>query len=136
MRPLAAHRQAATVAEAPVRAEVHKPLDVHGHLAAEVALDHVVAVDSLADLQHLGIRELVDPALGRNAHLVGDLLRLPRPDAVDILQRDNDALVGRNIDACDAGHLISMTKPVASGCYRASGGGRPLRGVMQTKYAP
>src|SRR5215469_8560443 len=35
-----------------VAAEIHQPLDVHGHLAPKVALDDVVAVDDLADLQH------------------------------------------------------------------------------------
>src|SRR3712207_7937033 len=53
------------------------------------AFDHVVAVDGLADLQHLGVGELVDAPLGRDAYLVGDLLRLARADAVDVLQRNN-----------------------------------------------
>src|SRR6185295_2232962 len=66
---LAAHRQALAVAQAAVAAEVHQPLDVHRHLAAQIALDLVVAVDHLADADDLVIGQLVDPALGGNAHL-------------------------------------------------------------------
>src|SRR5215204_3552824 len=106
---LAAHRQAAAVAQAPVGAEIHEPLDVHRHFAAQVALDDVVAVDGLADLKHFRVGQLADPALGRDADLVGDLLGLSRADTVDVLERDHDALVGRDIDACDAGHVsVSM----------------------------
>src|SRR5258708_4906021 len=45
-----------------VAAEIHQPLDVHGHLAPKVALDDVVAVDDLADLQHLLVGQLRHPA--------------------------------------------------------------------------
>src|SRR3546814_8023487 len=53
---LAAHRQALAVAQAAVAAEVHQALDVHGHVAAQVALDHVVAVDGLADADRTSTR--------------------------------------------------------------------------------
>src|ERR1044072_4387018 len=53
VRALAADRQAAAVAQAAIAAQVHQALDVHRHVAAQVALDGIVAVDSLADLQHL-----------------------------------------------------------------------------------
>ena len=41
------------------------------------------------------------------ADLFHDLLRKRRADAVDVLQRDDDALVGWNIDASDTGHAAS-----------------------------
>src|SRR5215212_4433262 len=50
---LAAHRQAAAVPQAAVAGHVHQALDVHGDLAAEVALDPVLAVDQLADAEDL-----------------------------------------------------------------------------------
>src|SRR6185437_10185102 len=104
VRPLAPHRQALAVAQAAVAGQVHEPLDVHGRLAAQVALDGVVPVDRLADLQHFGVGELVDPARIFDAHLADDLPRLGRADAMDVLQRDDDALVSRNVDACYTGH--------------------------------
>src|SRR5690606_32383492 len=45
--------------------------------------------------------------LGRHSHLFGDLLGEFRPNPMDILQRDDDALVGRDVDASDTGHVRS-----------------------------
>ena len=115
MRALPADRQTAAVPQAAIAAEIHQPLDIHRDIAPEIALDHVVAVDHLADLQHFLISELRDPARLRNAHLGHDLLGLVWPDAVDVLQRDHDALVGRNIYAGDAGHVVLLLSPDAAG---------------------
>ena len=41
------------MAQAAVAAEVHQALDVGDDFAAQVALDQIIAVDRLADLQHL-----------------------------------------------------------------------------------
>ncbi len=116
------------VTQAAVAAEVHQALDVHRDFATQVALDLVVAVDRLADLQHLGVGQLVDAALGRDADLVDDLLGELRADAVDVLQRDDDALVGRDVDASDTGHLhrstaaifSRITRPVEAGEARST----------------
>src|SRR5690348_18283901 len=61
VRALAADREALPVAEPAVAGEVHQPLDVHRGFAAEVALDRVVLVDLLADVQHLLVGEVLDP---------------------------------------------------------------------------
>src|SRR5687767_8359327 len=73
---LAADRQVLAVPEAPVAAEIHQPLDVHRHFAAQIAFDPVVAVDRLADAYDLVVGELADAPLGRNADLPADLLGL------------------------------------------------------------
>ena len=76
-------------------------------VAAKVALHHVVAVDRLADLDDLRVGQLVDaPAVG-DANRLDDLARLGRPDAVNVLQRDHDALVGRDVDASNTSHVRS-----------------------------
>jgi hypothetical protein len=38
--PLAAHRQAATMAQSAVAAEIHQPLDIHADFTSQVAFDH------------------------------------------------------------------------------------------------
>src|SRR6202011_1966194 len=48
---LAAHGQLAPVAKPPGAAKDHQALDVNRNLAAKIALDHVIAVDRLANLQ-------------------------------------------------------------------------------------
>src|SRR6185503_3886417 len=52
LRPLAVDRQAAPVAKAPVRADLHEALDVLRLLTAEVTFDEQL-VDPLADLAYL-----------------------------------------------------------------------------------
>src|SRR4051795_7767456 len=47
---LAAHRQAAPVAQAAVAPDLHQPFDVLAALATQIALDHVVTVDDVAEL--------------------------------------------------------------------------------------
>ena len=53
MRTLATNRQVAAMTQAAQAAKVQIPLDVHGGLPAEVALDQIVGVDDLADLRQL-----------------------------------------------------------------------------------
>src|ERR1700677_2221175 len=101
VRALAANRQLLAVAKSAMSAQVHQTLDIDGYFPAEIAFDHIIAVDRFADLQHLGVAELRYTAIGRNMHLLANFLGLLRTDAVNILQRDDHALVGRNVYACD-----------------------------------
>jgi hypothetical protein len=105
MGALAADRQTLAVTQAAVAAEIHQALDIHSNFATEVALDDVVAVDRLADLQHLGVRQLVDAALGRDANPLADLLGKLGPDAMDVLKRNQNALLRRDIHTSYAGHF-------------------------------
>jgi hypothetical protein len=71
-----------------------------------IAFHDVVAVDQFAHLQNFLVGKLINAALGRNFQLVHDLLRAKLADAVNVLERDDDALAGRKVDACDAGHRL------------------------------
>ena len=71
---------------------------------AQVPFDRVITVDGLANLENFLIRELVDAPGIFNADLGHDFARLGLADAVNVLKRDNHALVRRDVDACDAGH--------------------------------
>src|SRR3546814_20892205 len=66
---LAAHRQALAVPQAAVAAEVHEALDVHRHVAAQVALHHELAFHGHPDALHPAVSKLVDPST--SARLVG-----------------------------------------------------------------
>src|ERR671918_3018551 len=97
-----------------VAAEIHQPLDIHGDFAPQVAFDHVIAVDDLTDLQHFLIGQLRHPAGLRDSDFLHDFIGLSWPDPMDILQCNNDALVGRYVDAGDAGHGYSLLLPAPS----------------------
>src|ERR1700677_2587460 len=108
MGALAAHRQLLAMAQAAIGAQIHQPLDIDRDLATKVAFDHIVAVDRLANLQNLSIRQLGDSSLRRDVHLLDNLLGLLAADAVDVLKRDDHALVGGNINACNASHSPAL----------------------------
>ena len=63
VRALAADRQALAVTQAAIAAEIHQPLDVHRHFAAQIAFDEIVAVDRFADLDDFGLGQVVDAAV-------------------------------------------------------------------------
>src|SRR5262249_34071383 len=98
-----------------IAAQILEPLDVELDLAPQVALDDVVAVDHFADLQNLGVGQLRHPSLGWQMHLLHDLLGLLRADAMDVLERDHDALVGRDVDTSDTGHDGCSLLPAQAG---------------------
>src|ERR1700753_2145962 len=73
---LTAHRQAATMTQATIAAEVHQTLDVHADFATKIALGQIVAVDPFADLPHFLVGQLADPTVRRNPDLLDDVGRV------------------------------------------------------------
>src|SRR5690606_14346900 len=127
VRALTADRQALAVTQAAVAGDVHQALDVHRGFATQVALDGVILVDGLADLQDLGVGQLVDPARRLDADLGRDVPGGGRADAVDVLKRDFDALVGRDVDASDTGHEALQIRV----CGRNKRSGQQTRSVTR-----
>src|SRR5260221_12184306 len=103
---LAADRKAPAVPQPPGGGEVHQLLDVHRGVGAKVALDAIVAVDRLADVQHFLVGEILDSLFRRNAELLSDLLGRRPADSVDVGQRDLDALVGGDVDPRNSSHSL------------------------------
>ena len=104
---LAADGKAAQVPDAAIAFDGLKAFEVHADFAAEIAFDGVFAVlNSVNDLGELGFREI----LGADARIdVGsseDIFRVAGADAVNVTQRDFDALVGGNFYSDDAGHVL------------------------------
>ena len=105
---LPAHRQAAAMAETPVAAQIHQPLDVDGHLAPQITFDGQPA-DFLTDLFEVAIAQVFDFAIKWHAAVRTNLLRCGAADAIDRSQTDIGVLVGRNVDtsyACPGRPLI------------------------------
>src|SRR5262245_1436788 len=101
VRPLPAHRKAAPVAQPAIAAEVHEALDVHRHLAPQIALDLVLGLEDIADAADLVLVEVVGPLVERDVSLLQDLARERLADPVDVSERDFHPLVAREVDACD-----------------------------------
>src|ERR1700761_5854333 len=90
---LSADGQVLAMTQAAIAAQIHKPLDVHRGVAAQIAFHQIIAVDDFADLNHFGFGEIADPAFRRNAELVDDLARDVRPDSMNIAKADFDPLL-------------------------------------------
>jgi len=91
------------MANAPVCAEVHQPLDIHRYLPAQVALDRKHR-NGRAQLRNLGLGQVLDLGLRRNAGCIANVLRAGVSDTVDRRQCNHDVLVQRNIYACYTCH--------------------------------
>src|SRR5690606_40093363 len=100
---LAAQGQAATVAQAAVAGQVHQALDRHADLAAQVALDHVLA-DFGAQALDFRLGQVADLGVRRHVGGFADELGTGTADAVDALQPDPDVLLGRQVDTCNTRH--------------------------------
>src|SRR5690606_7372488 len=106
VRALAANGEALAVAKAAVAGEVHQPLDVHRGVAPQVALDLVVGIDGLADLQHLGVAKVLHAAALVDSELGGNRPGSRRPNSMAIGQRDDNALVSREVNPSNTSHKL------------------------------
>ena len=91
-----------------IAGQIHQALDVHCDFAAQVTLYSVAGVDRFTDLKNFLIGKILHPALGSNAQLGGDFGRLGGADAVNILERDHNALVGGDIDPRNTCHWFFL----------------------------
>src|SRR5262245_22265286 len=105
LRALAAHGEAPAVADAPVRADVHEPLHVHGHVAPQVTLDLQFALDDLAHACRLIVGPGFHALAGIDARLVQHPLGRRLPDAIDVRERDLTPLLPRQIHSSDPCHM-------------------------------
>src|SRR5689334_15876801 len=105
LRALTAHRQTAHVADATIALDILKTLQVHTDLAAQGALDHILAVlDRVNDLRKLLLRQVLRADARVNVRASEDLYRVDRANAVNVPQRDINALVRRDFNTNDACH--------------------------------
>jgi hypothetical protein len=92
------------MAQAPITAKIHQPLDVHCNLTAKIAFD-----DKPANLltQSLDVLFAQSFHLRRRRHVrvLTDLSSSRPSDSVDRRERDNDVLVLWDVDAGNSCHL-------------------------------
>ena len=102
---LATDGKTALVADATIALDTREALEIHAEFAAEIAFDDVLAVlDGVNDLGHLlfgqvlGADRGVDLGVGQNDVGIG------RSDAVDVAERDINALFAGNFNSDNTCH--------------------------------
>jgi len=103
--------------EAPVTANVHQALDVHGCLGAKRTLDFVISFDLTTKSVHIVVVEVLGTAIRVDTTRVDDLFRAGRTDPVYVRKGDLDPLTARKIYASDACHLIPLLYPWRCLCF-------------------
>src|SRR5262245_43177213 len=94
--------------DAAIRAEIHEALDVHRHLAPQVAF-HRDLGDLRAQRRDLGLGEILHLGLGLDARARAGALRLRMADPEDVRETDDDVLVHRNVDARYTCHDLALS---------------------------
>jgi hypothetical protein len=98
--PLPSNGQSTPMPEPPIAADLHEPLDVHGHRFSQVALDHSVPLNDVTDAHRLFLGEIFHLGMNINAGLIANLLSPASANPENIRQADLNSFVQRQIHAC------------------------------------
>ncbi len=107
MGALTADRKTLAMAKAAIAADLHQTGDILTSLTTEIAFDGVVSVDVITHLGNLFIGEVTDAGIGVHASGGADLLGCSAADAIDIGKTDLNALLAREVDTVNTGHLVA-----------------------------
>ena len=112
LRALSPNGQAAHVANATITFDALEALQVHAQFAAQVTFDDILAVlNGMNDLRKLGFRQIFGAGAGIDFRDRQNIHRVFGADAVNVTERDINALVRRDFYTNDACHKI-LTLPL------------------------
>src|SRR5579864_1041968 len=89
-------------------AQIHQPLDVHRHFAAQVALDRELG-DGRAQRVHFRLGEILHAGGGIDPRGLAGSVRPRAAHAEDVGEPDPHVLVHRDVDTGDTCHVPSST---------------------------
>ncbi len=107
---LTPHRETADVADPTIALDALQALEVHAEFAAQVTFDHVLAIlNRVNDLRKLRFGQILGPDGSVNVRAFENLERIDRPDAIDVTERNINALVRWYFNPNDACHKLTLT---------------------------
>lgn len=83
--------------EAPIARHIHQALDVHRRFTTQIAFDHQVRIDSLADTHDLIFRQLVYAPLRWDCQPLANLPSSRSPNTMNVGEGDTNRLLRRNV---------------------------------------
>lgn len=105
---LTANGQAAHVPDATIAFDTLETLEVHAQFAAQITFDDVFAfLNRMHDLGKLLLGQILRADGRINVRPLQNFLRVDGADAIDVAQRDINALVGRYFHSDDACHKLN-----------------------------
>ena len=118
---LAAHRQAAQMADAAVTLDALEALEVHADFAAQITFNDIFALLNRVDDQgELLLGQILRANRRVNVGAFENLFRVDRANAVNVAQRDVNALAGRNFHTNNACHKFVLTLTLFVAFVRAN----------------
>ena len=99
MGSLSANGKGLSVAKTSVGADIHQPLDIHGHLSPEVPFYFILPVDGLPDLHDIRLGELAHFCIHTHLSFLQDFTRYRPANTIDICQRNLDPFTPWQINA-------------------------------------
>ena len=91
-----------------IRADFNQPLDIQGYFAAKVTFNLVTSIDDFAQPVDLLFGQVADTSVRVDVRLSEDLLARWQPNPIDIGEGDLNALLARNVYACDACQALPL----------------------------
>src|SRR5207249_1392623 len=104
VRPLAAHRQAATVPNAAVGTHLDVTLDIHRDLLPQIAFHGAFFFEDRAHLVDFILGQVADLLVELDPRAVEQGTRTAAADAINVSQTDFRSLLWRQIYACKTCH--------------------------------
>jgi hypothetical protein len=101
------------MANTPVTAQVHQPLNIHGDVTTQITFNTVFAINNLAQPSYLTFRQLVDTAGFGYARFLANFMCLGTAYSKDIGQSNHNPLVGRDVDSGDSCQFIASSRKIS-----------------------
>ncbi len=102
--------------QAAIAAEIHQTLDVHAGLTTKIALDDIVPRSMTSRIcSTSSVAQLIDATVERDLHLFHDIGGILLADAMDVLKRNQCALVGRIFTPAIRATDFFLLSPAAHG---------------------
>jgi hypothetical protein len=96
------------MAQAPIGSHVNVPLNIHGHVAPQIALDFVSSVEDLPDFYHVLVRKVVALQVEGDSGLLKDFSRCAPADSINVGERNFHPFASGEIDSCNACHIFLL----------------------------
>jgi hypothetical protein len=106
VRPLPARRKAAAMTQSPITANLHQPLDIHGNGFAQIAFNHPVTLDNIADIYGLFLGQIFNLGVNVDSGFLTDLCRPAFADAKYVRKPDLNPFIERQINSCDSSQFL------------------------------
>jgi hypothetical protein len=120
-RSLAPHRKTTTVTQAPVGSDILEPRDILRDLSTQLPFDDIVFVEERRESSQLVFMEIASLRERVDTRLLAELAGYAWPHSINVLQREDGFLLGRNVNTHQSRHGMILNEAKAPEAFRNVG---------------